>query len=260
METRDAASTQSVQRALLLLSLFGAPCPPDGARRTRWTVTDMARATGLHKSVVGRLMATMARSGFVIQDPTTRAYTVGPEAFAVGRAYEPYHALNEAARPRMEALTAECGHASYLGVRAGNGVMYIVAVDSSRSIRVTIQPGERNPFHAGAIGKVLLSGMSDAEARARLGPGPLESLTAATLTDPNVVMAEVDQARLTGIAFNRDESIVGAGSIAAGITNHDGELIAGLGIVYPTHIVTDDDLAALIPLVIRAAADISARI
>src|SRR4029079_2523036 len=133
----------SVQRALRLLSLFGAPHGPEGKHRTDWTVSDLARTTGLHKGVVGRLMATMASSGFVVQNPLTRSYTVGPQAFAVGRGYEPYRALNEVARPRMEALTAECGHASSLGVRAGDEIMYIIVVESVRSLRVSFQPGER---------------------------------------------------------------------------------------------------------------------
>ncbi len=257
MTMRDPASTRSVQRALHQLSQFGTPHGPHGARRTQWTVSDLARATGLHTSVVGRLMATMAASGYVVQHPTSRTYAVGPEAFAVGRAYQPYHALNEIARPRMEALTADCGHASYLGIQAGNSVMYIIAVESVRSIRVSFQPGERRPLHTGAIGKVLLSGMSLDAARAILGPGPLEALTPFTLTDPAAVLIEVDRARLTGVAFNRDESIVGAGSIAAGIYNHDTELVASLGIVYPTHIVSDDDLADLVPGISNAANDIS---
>lgn len=259
METRDPASTQSVQRALRLLSLFGAPHGPEGRHRTDWTVSDLARATGLHKSVVGRLMATMAASGFVVQNPLTRSYTVGPQAFAVGRSYEPYRALNETARPRMETLTAECGHASYLGVPAGDEIMYIIAVESGRSLRVSIQPGERRPYHAGAIGKVLLSGMPDEQVRAILGPGPLKQLTPYTLTDPDAVIAGIERVRLTGIAYNHDESIVGAGSIAVGIANHDNDLIAGLGVVFPTHIVSDTDLATLTPLVIAAAGDISRR-
>src|SRR4051812_13822028 len=45
VETRDPANTQSVQRALRLLSLFGAPHGPEGKHRTDWTVSDLARTT-----------------------------------------------------------------------------------------------------------------------------------------------------------------------------------------------------------------------
>ncbi|MEA2526666.1 MAG: IclR family transcriptional regulator, acetate operon repressor, partial [Thermomicrobiales bacterium] len=92
-ESRPAAdgvgTVQSVQRALQLLSLFAPHRTRLAPRRTLWTVSDLARATGLHKSVVARLMATMALDGFVVQDPATKAYRIGPQAFAVGSAYEP---------------------------------------------------------------------------------------------------------------------------------------------------------------------------
>jgi DNA-binding IclR family transcriptional regulator len=73
-------------------------------------------------------------------------------------------------------------------------------------------------------------------------------------------MADIERVRRTGTAYNHDESIVGAGSIAVGISNHDEELIAALGVVFPTHIVSDTDLVTLTPLVTAAANDISRRL
>ena len=60
-----AGGIQSVRRALRLLASF----TPE---RPQWSVGALARATGLHKSVVTRLMATMALEGFVVQDPASQ--------------------------------------------------------------------------------------------------------------------------------------------------------------------------------------------
>lgn len=259
MDKREVRTVQSIRRAMQLLSLF-APHRTGGPQRTRWSVSELARETGLHKSIVARFMATLALDGFVVQDPETKAYSIGPQAFAVGTAYEPYRVLNQVARPVMEDLTARCGHASYLGVPAGNHYVFLVAIESQRSIRVTIPVGENRPYHTGAIGKVLLAGMPDARIRDIVGPGPLARMTPHTLTSVDDVLAQIAGVRATGLALNREESILGAGSVAVGIYDASGECIAGLAIVYPTHVVTDAEIAALVDPVRAAGAAISQRL
>lgn len=256
---KDSGAIQSVHRAMLLLSLF-ADRPRQGRWRARWSISDLSRATGLHKSVVARLMATMAAHGFVVQDPISKAYSVGPEAFAVGSAYEPYAVLHQIARPVMESLTAECGHASYLGVPAEDHYLFLIAVESTRSIRVAIEVGERRHYHAGAIGKALLAGLTDERIREIVGPGPLPKMTAYTIDSVETLLSEVAEVRGSGIAYNRQESIIGAGSVAVGIRGAGGGLAAGLGIVYPTHVVTDREIRELAAMVARAGVEIERRL
>jgi IclR family acetate operon transcriptional repressor len=252
-----AGLVQSVQRALHLLSLFAPHRMHRAPPRAVWSVTDLARASGLHKSVVARLMATMALDGWVVQDPVTRTYRIGPQAFAVGSAYEPLTVLDRVARPVMETLTARCGHASYLGVPAGRHYVFLVAVESTRSLRVTIEVGESRAYHSGAIGKILLAGMEDARIRELLAPEPLPKLTPHTIETIDALLAEVREIRRTGVAFNRQEAILGAGSVAVGIHNGHQQCIAGLAIVYPTHIVGEAEIAELSRAVARAGAEIS---
>lgn len=255
--TDGAGTIQSVQRALQLLSLFAPHRMHPVARRTLWTVSDLARATGLHKSVVARLMATMALDGFVVQDPATRAYRIGPQAFAVGSAYEPLTVLDRVARPVMTALTERCGHASYLGVPAGSHWVFLIAVESLRSVRVTIEIGENRYFHSDAIGKILLAGMDDADIRARLGSDPLPKVTPNTIETVDELLQEIRRVRQDGIAFNREESIIGAGSVGVAVHDGSGAVIAGLSVVYPTHIVTEAEIDEVTSLVRQAGRQIS---
>jgi IclR family acetate operon transcriptional repressor len=256
----ESGTIQSVRRATRLLSLFAADSTDRLPRRTQWSVSDLARATGLHKSVVARLMATMAQAGFVIQDPVSKAYSIGPEAFAVGSAYEPYTVLNHIARPVMESLTRECGHASHLGVPAADHFIFLIGVESIRSIRVSIEVGERRHYHAGAIGKALLAGLSDKRIREIVGPDPLPKITPYTIGSVAPLLAEIDEVRRTGIAYNRQESILGAGSIAVAIQDARGERVAGLGIVFPIHVVSDREIQELAATVAAAGQEIESRL
>lgn len=259
-DLRDRGSIQSVQRALQLLSLFAPHRMQLAPPRKEWTITDLARASGLHKSVTARLMATMALDGFVVQDPVTKAYRIGPQAFAVGSAYEPLTVLDRVARTTMEELTARCGHASYLGVPAGRHYVFLVAVESIRSIRVTIEVGESRSYHTGAIGKVLLADLDDERIAELIGPDPLPAMTPRSITARAVLLGEIEEVRATGVAFNREESILGASSIGVPIQNADGDTVAGLAIVFPSHIVNEQEMAALVPAVQVAGMEISRRL
>jgi IclR family acetate operon transcriptional repressor len=248
---------QTVQRALQLLSLFAPHRMHLAPPRKQWSVSDLARATGLHKSVVARLMATMALDGFVIQDPVTKAYRIGPQAFAVGSAYEPLAVLDRVARPVMEDLTARYGHASYLGVPAGRHYVFLIAIESTRSVRVTIDVGESRAYHTGAIGKILLAGMSDDRIRELVGPDPLPQVTPRTIDSVDALLAEIATVRQTGVAFNRQETVLGAGSVAVGIRDGHEECIAGLAVVYPWHVVTPEEIDEVSAAVTIAGAQIS---
>jgi IclR family acetate operon transcriptional repressor len=193
----------------------------------------------------------------VIQDPVTKAYQVGPQAFAVGSAYEPLTVLDRVARPVMTALTDRCGHASYLGVPAGSHWVFLIAIESARSVRVTIEVGENRYYHSDAIGKALLSGLDDEQIRVLVGSDPLPRLTPSTIATQNELITEIDRVRESGIAFNREESIVGAGSVGTPVRDGAGAIIAGLSIVYPTHIVPDAEVRELIELVREAGRAIS---
>jgi DNA-binding IclR family transcriptional regulator len=240
------------------MKLLGAFTP----ERPQWSVSDLARWSGLHKSVVARLMATMAMDGFVVQDPVLRTYTIGPQGFAVGSAYEPYTTLDRIARPVMQELALSCGHACALGVPVGRQFMYLIVVEGPRStpIRVIIEVGARRPYHAAAIGKILLARMSSTTVREILGDDPLPKLTPHTIDSVERIEAELVNVRHTGVARSRQEAIVGAGAVAAGITNANGATIAGLNVTYPVYLVSEDEIELLTRLTVEAAERISQRV
>jgi DNA-binding IclR family transcriptional regulator len=254
---RRTGDIQSVRRALRLLKLFASNGAAPSTPGKQWAVSDLARASGLHKSVVARLMATMAREGFVVQDPATKAYRIGSLAFSVGSAYEPLVVLDRTARPVMENLTARTGHASYLGVPAGHRYVFLLANESIQPVRVSIQVGEERDYHAGAIGKILLMDLDDEEVRRLVGPDPLSKLTPYTIDSVDALLRELQQVRATGVAFNQEESILGEASVAAPVRVAQGRCVAGVAVDYPTHIVQDPEIEAYIAAVKEGAAEIS---
>ncbi len=245
-----AGAIQSVGRAMHLLAQFTLQQP-------QWSVSELSRATKLHKSVVTRVMATMALSGFVIQDPSTKTYEIGPKAFAVGNAYRPHAVLSQIAQPVMREMTECYGHATSLGVPAGDKFVYLLVSESRLPVRVAAGVGEVRDYHANAIGKVLLAGMPASEVRAIVGPNPLPKLTPYTIDSVDQLLAQLDEVRRTGIAYNRQEAVVGVGAVAAPIIDGMGCCVAGLSVVYPIHLVTEQEVMKLEAVTKAAAAQLS---
>lgn len=246
-----AGSIRSVRRAMQILGKFGTT-------RKSWGVMDLSRETGLHKSVVTRILATMAHEGFVVQDPESRAYSAGPKAFAVGSSYEPQEVLGQVARPVMRRVTDQCGHATSLGVPAGDRFIYLLVVEGTLPVRVAARVGEERDYHANAIGKILLAGMSDTEIRELVTAHPLRTHTEHTVVDFGQLMREIAEIRRTGMANNREEAMLGVGARAVPILDAAGHWIAGLSIVYPIHLVEDREVRELERLIGEAGREISA--
>jgi DNA-binding IclR family transcriptional regulator len=252
MGTQD--SVQSVRRALQLLSSF----TPE---RSQWAVGDLSRTTGLNKSVVARLMTTMASEGYVIQDERSKAYTIGPQVFAVGSVYEPPVLLDRLARSLMQELALSSGQTCALGIPAGEQFMYVIVAENPRpaTVRVTVEAGRRRPYHSTAVGKILLANMPDSQRECLLA-APLTKMTPFTIDSADTLRAELAEVRITGLAFSEQESVLGVGAIAAGIRNATGICIAGLNVVYPYQLIQGDQRAALARLTLETAHRISERV
>jgi IclR family acetate operon transcriptional repressor len=250
---RDKNSVQSVQRALTILAQFGRA-------RHRWSVTDMARATGLPKSVVARQLSTMAQQQFLIQDPVSKHYSVGPEAFAVGSVYEPYAVFHQITRPVMNDLTNLTGHSTTIGVPAGDRFMIIDTLQSRASLRVAFEIGERPYYHAAAIGRLLLAAMPMGQVLDIVGPEPLPRVTPRTITSLEALERELNIIRSRGVSVSLEESIIGVGAVAAGIADASGIWTAGIASVFPMHSVSDAEIEQITDATVDAARLLSSRL
>src|SRR2546429_9948440 len=72
-----ASGIRAVERAVAILRTFSSGAP-------ELSVSELGRAVGLHKSTVHRLLGTLERTGFVVQDPGTKRYRLGLPLFELG--------------------------------------------------------------------------------------------------------------------------------------------------------------------------------
>lgn len=122
---------------------------------TPLSLADLARLTGMYKSTLLRLLASLERSGLVVHRSDKR-YALGPLAFLFGRTFETSLGLKEAIQPVMEWLVTQGTESPSFHVQHGTDTrMCLFRIDSSHSTLDRVRVGDVLPLHKGAPGKVL---------------------------------------------------------------------------------------------------------
>ena len=136
---------------------------------------------------------------------------VGPSL--IGIAVSSRRDLRHEAAPYLERLSRELHETANLAVLDGGEVLFIDQYTSRRYLRIASEIGARFPVHCTANGKALLAALSPEDIERRL-PAKLEALTDNTITDRANLLAELDQVRAAGVAYDREEHALGVSAVA----------------------------------------------
>ncbi|MGX1673045.1 IclR family transcriptional regulator [Streptomyces sp. NPDC055400] len=199
---------QTVDRALLVLLAFERSRPD-------WGVTEIAAEFGWDTSVAQRLLSTLAGRGFLVSDPATRRYRMGPAVLRLGRMWERSGSLELLAAPVLEELGRATGDTVLFCLPDSFHMRCVAAVEGeSGPLRYYPLVGELYPAHAGATSKSFYAFLPD-EQRHRLFRGrPMARFTDRTVTDPDELERELVQVRAQGHAWTVGEYDAGIATVA----------------------------------------------
>jgi DNA-binding IclR family transcriptional regulator len=217
------------------------------------TQADLARETGVSKSSMHSLLATLEREGYVRRDPRTRRYTLGGALIPLGAAAARQVRTLTVAIERLPALAAE--HALSMAVAQltpDADAQVIERAYPPQAEHVGIRIGSRYGFFDGAIGKVLLAGLEPGYAAALLHARAIPVHTVRTITDADDLLAEVERVAVRGWAASIGEynSNIAIAAPFAGADGPEGLLLA---IGFPSEI--PEARVPEIGAALRAAAD-----
>lgn len=138
----------AVDRAVSILRAMSIKAAP-------LSLADIARATGLYKSTVLRLIASLERASLVSRRGDGN-YVLGSYAYQLGRAYEATHQLLEVLRPILVGLIEQgTESASFHVYDSSETRLCILRIDSHHSTLDSIRAGDLLPLDRGAAGKLL---------------------------------------------------------------------------------------------------------
>lgn len=218
------SGTQSIQRAALLVRLIASRSRP-GSR-----LADVVQHSRLERSTVRRMLKCLIEEGFVMQDPDTRRYSLGPLVFELGLAAAPQFNLVDICRPALARLAETTGDTVFLTVRSGYDTVCIDRKEGSFPIRaLTLDVGTRRPLGVGAGGLALLMTLPDAEVNAIVNANAIRLRSYNNLTVP-ALNGMLKRARELGYALNDTHITPGATSIGLPIISRYGQPFAAISI------------------------------
>ncbi|GMG83148.1 DNA-binding transcriptional repressor XynR [Paralimibaculum aggregatum] len=225
-EAKSETGVQSIARAATILETVALAREGIG-------LADLSKAVGLHSSTAFHIAKTLHMQGFLRQDPETKKYRIGARLFSLAAGALDEQELLQIARPFLKELSRLSGEGSHVAVRVGEGVVIVDTVEGGASVRMAERVGAQRPWHATAIGKVILTGLSEAELAEYLATAPFESFTAKTITEAEALRQEVETVRARGVAFDDGEFDPEARCLAAPVIDFRGRVIAAAGITAP---------------------------
>ena len=222
-------------------------------------ITTLATRLRLAKSTVHRLAATLTTSGFLEQNSDTGKYRLGMALFELGALVRRRMDVANEGRPKLRELLEKTGETVQLGVVDHQSVLYVYEMESPRAIRMAAAVGGRAPLHCTAVGKVLLAHQPQEFVNEVLEAG-LTAYTTKTLTKREAVLAMLSDVRSREHAIDDEESESGLRAIAAPIRNHNGAVVAAVGVAAPVQRMNKKVMQTCVPSVIATANAVSGRL
>ncbi|MFM8620590.1 MAG: IclR family transcriptional regulator [Candidatus Nanopelagicaceae bacterium] len=230
--------TQAVDRATsLLIAILNSPEPP--------LLSELARALGLPKSTTSRILGALERQGLIRRDRNS-AYLGGEVLLKYASTQNQDSTLINRMRPVLESLAEKTSESINLAVPGNDDLKLIDQVDGKHLLGATNWIGRNVPYHASALGKVLL-----AFGAAAIPSGNLQSKTARTITSRTQLNAELEKVRKTRFAIIDNELENGLVAVAAPVFNHDGKVVAAISISGPDARINREQLIKFGELIIK---------
>jgi IclR family KDG regulon transcriptional repressor len=245
----------SVKRAFDILGLFFGDTES-------LSKPEIAARLGLARTTAHEQVETLLACGYLERtENQPNRFTLGFRVFELGSVFasriDPSQECLRAAREVSEL----CDETVQMAIRDGMDVVFIIRVDSSRILRLVSAVGSRLPAHCTAVGKMLLSTLSDKELLVLYkNQSRLPGMTDSSITSLKDLLKEVSEIRKIGYAYDDCESNEDARCVAAPVYDHNGNAYAAMSITVPSTRMNLKRKVELAEVVLAGARKLSRRL
>ena len=194
------------------------------------SLSQLAQRVGLPRSTIHRIVMALGTEGLVAAASPNGRVRLGPELarLAESSRRDRWQDL----RPHMQQLFETLNETVDLAILERDQLRFVDQISGAHPLRAESIVGAVFPLHCTANGKALLAALTVDTVIALL-PAELERLTPNTITRRELLLEELVEVRETGVAFDREEHMLGI--TAAGIAVRDSQgALAALSVPMPT--------------------------
>jgi IclR family transcriptional regulator, pca regulon regulatory protein len=240
---------EALARGLEVLRTFGP------GRRVA-TLSEIAADTGLARPTVRRILLTLEALGYV--RTAERGYALTPRVLDLGMSYIDSLTMWDVARPHMERLVSQTHESTSMAQLDGGDIVYVARVAVPKIVTLAVTIGTRFPAYATSMGKVLLAAQPPADLECLLGEPSRSGITPKWQPGRAEVIAVLREVRAKGWALADQELAPGIRSIATGVRNGDGAVVAAINVtVHAAETPVERLTGEYLPLLLHTAAEIS---
>ena len=223
---RAPTRIQSVARATRLLMLIASDPNAD------WKARSLADAMETSLPTMYHLLNTLVDAGLVTTDDRGIC-RLGINVGRLAAAYQQQVMPPSELQVPLHTVTEKTGESSYLSAWRNGEMEVILHVPSTLPVRVMeLRAGFRGVAHARAAGKVLLAFGSEQQRERYFVPARLEAATRHTITDKEMLLAELARVRDGQYAQEYEEFCEGVACLSVPILA-TGELLGAYTISAP---------------------------
>lgn len=241
---------QSVERALSLLEAVASS-------EYDLSVPELASRAGVNRATAWRLMNTLEYFDLVNKDARSGRYSVGAGALRIAAAAD-IGGWAQLVRSELEEVSRVTGGNAFLEINTRGELIVIDECRAPSLIQIDIA-GMKVPHHCASLGKLYLASLSEDMLDDYLSQ-PLTAESSESITDPQILRQEIDQARKSGIAFNFREHRLEWSGVSVAIKNEQGRDLAYVNATVSSHLVSREELLAFAPLMTNIAQRMSDRL
>jgi DNA-binding IclR family transcriptional regulator len=246
-----ANQMQSVDRALTVLDIL--------AQHGELGVTEIAARLDVHKSTAFRLVGALEQHRLVEQLGERGKYRLGFGIVRLAGATTARLDLARESQPVCRRLAAEINETVNIAVMDDGAAVNISQEHGNAVVSVHNWLGKRTPLHATSSGKVLLA-WSGTDILATVIDAELDRYTAATITDPAALRAELGRIRQRGWAGAAEELEAGLNAVAVPIRGVGGSVVAAMSASGPSYRLGAESFLEIAKKLQAAADEISSQL
>jgi IclR family transcriptional regulator, acetate operon repressor len=217
------------------------------------SLSEVAVSTGMPKSSAFRYLNALEARRYVERNATSGSYRLG-------LAFRPKNTrlierLTGLARPMLETLRDQIQETTNLGVLDGAFVVHSVVAESPHMMRLAAREGERGYIHSTALGKAICATLPEDRVRTILAASGMPRYTAATITDAERYLVELERVRSNGYGLDDAENQSSGRCVAVAIEGL--ELPAGVSVSAPADRFPSEGIEKIVKQLRKVARSLS---
>lgn len=220
--------------------------------QSRMTLSEIARATGMTRATVRRILLTLVHEEYAQTDG--KYFSLKPKVLQLGFAALSSMTFLDVIKPVLTRLSATLEESCFAAILDGAEVVYIASASPpDRIVSISVSVGSRAPAHCVSTGRVLVAALPEEKQLEYLENATLSKLTPYTETSKVKLRSLIEETRVKGWSIADQELEIGLRSIAVPVSDRSGKVVCALNAACPSSRITPEDMYNKILLELQAA-------